>query len=64
MSRPQVVKRLWEYIKEHNLQDPMDKRSIICDDKLRAVFNRDRVDMFKMNKILSTHVKAREDIVG
>jgi hypothetical protein len=29
VSLPQVVKQLWVYIKEHNLQDPKDKRTII-----------------------------------
>ena len=64
MSRPQVVKRLWEYIKANNLQDPNDKRTIVCDDRLRRVFNRDAVSMFKMNQLLSVHVKGRNEIVS
>ena len=63
MSRPQVVKRLWEYIREKNLQDPTDKRRILCDDALAAVFKCKSMDMFKMNKLLSPHVKKREDMV-
>ena len=31
MSRPQVVKRIWEYVKENDLQDPSDRRIIVCD---------------------------------
>ena len=38
LSRPKVVKGLWVYIKEHNLQDPSDKRQILCDAALRRVF--------------------------
>ena len=34
-SRPQVVKLLWAYIKDHNLQNPQDKRQIECDEKLQ-----------------------------
>ncbi|OCH89876.1 SWIB-domain-containing protein [Obba rivulosa] len=56
LSRPQVVKRLWEYIKGHNLQNPANKREIMCDDSLRAVFNTDKIDMFKMNKVLGSHL--------
>merc|ERR1711964_652299 len=30
LSRPQVVKKIWEYIKARDLQDPADKRQIRC----------------------------------
>ncbi|KAL1956136.1 hypothetical protein VTO42DRAFT_7571 [Malbranchea cinnamomea] len=56
LSRPQTVKKVWEYIREHQLQDPTDKRHIICDDPMRAVFKQDRVHMFTMNKILSQNL--------
>lgn len=46
LSRPQTVKRLWEHIKEHNLQDPRDGRYILCDDAFRSVFNTDKLHMF------------------
>ncbi|KAH9050949.1 hypothetical protein EDB83DRAFT_2226539 [Lactarius deliciosus] len=52
LSRPQVVKRLWAYIKSNKLQNPSNGREILCDDALRAVFNTDKIDMFKMNKEL------------
>jgi len=45
MSRPQVVKKIWEYVKERNLQNPDDKRQIMCDEKLQAVFKQDSVHM-------------------
>ncbi|KAK3053107.1 hypothetical protein LTR09_005733 [Extremus antarcticus] len=53
MSRPQTVKHLWKYIKANELQDPSDKRTIVCDDAMRAVFKQDRVHMFTMNKLLN-----------
>jgi len=52
LSRPHAVKKIWEYIKLNNLQDPKDKRDILCDSHLKAVFKTDKVNMFKMNKIL------------
>ena len=52
----QVVKRLWSYIREHNLQDPNKKQNIICDESLRALFHVDRINMFQMNKALSKHI--------
>lgn len=47
---------MWKYIREKNLQDPGDKRNIICDDALRDIFNVDSVNMFQMNKALSKHI--------
>lgn len=52
LSRPQVVKRLWNYIKGNGLQNPEDKREILCDPGMKAIFNVDKIDMFKMNKFL------------
>lgn len=58
MPRGQVVKKLWEYIKEHNLQNPENKRNIKADDKLRPLFNgKDEVTMFEMTKLVSSHMK-------
>jgi upstream activation factor subunit UAF30 len=51
-----VVKKLWDYIKGHELQDPSDKRQILCDDKLQAVFKQDKINMFSMNKLLGSQL--------
>ncbi len=61
LSRPQTVKKLWDYIKAHSLQDPSDKRQIRCDSALRAVFKQDRVHMFTMNKILNQNLYAMDE---
>ncbi|KAG5930605.1 hypothetical protein E4U53_002198 [Claviceps sorghi] len=61
LSRPQVVKRLWEHIKANDLQDPSDKRQIRCDAKMLAVFKQARVDMFKMNKEIGNHLYPVEE---
>ncbi|RPA76241.1 SWIB-domain-containing protein [Ascobolus immersus RN42] len=56
LSRPETVKRIWAYVKENNLQDPADKRYIVCDSRLAPVFvGYDKIHMFKMNKVLSGH---------
>jgi upstream activation factor subunit UAF30 len=52
MSRPQVVKQLWAHIKSNEMQNPENKRQIVCDDAFRRLFNTDRIDMFQMNKVL------------
>lgn len=57
LSRPQVVKALWAYIKENNLKDPENGRNIICDDKLSELFDGEKsVNGFGMNKYLSKHL--------
>ncbi|KAF7982277.1 hypothetical protein HWV62_29531 [Athelia sp. TMB] len=64
LSRPQVVKQLWVYIKGHELQNPANKREILCDDALRDVFGCDKIDMFRMNKVLGACVFLLLLIVG
>ncbi|TKY46967.1 Upstream activation factor subunit spp27 [Spatholobus suberectus] len=56
LSRTEIVKQLWAYIRKNNLQDPSNKRKIICNDELRMVFETDCTDMFKMNKLLAKHI--------
>ncbi|XP_015878760.2 uncharacterized protein LOC107415020 [Ziziphus jujuba] len=62
LPRTEIVKQLWAYIRKNNLQDPSNKRKIICDDALRLVFETDCTDMFKMNKLLSKHIIALDPI--
>ncbi|XP_020582305.1 uncharacterized protein LOC110025946 [Phalaenopsis equestris] len=56
MARTEIVKKLWSYIRKYNLQDPNNKRKIICNDELRLLFETDSTDMFKMNKLLAKHI--------
>ncbi|XP_028764153.1 upstream activation factor subunit spp27-like isoform X1 [Neltuma alba] len=56
MARTEVVKQLWAYIREKNLQDANNRRNIICDEPLRALFGVDSINMFQMNKALSKHI--------
>jgi len=57
MSRGEVVKKLWEYIKKHDLQNPENKRNILADEKLKVVFGgKAEVTMFEMTKLVSAHL--------
>ena len=57
LSRGEVVKKIWEYIKAHNLQNPQNKRNIMADDKLRPIFGgKNEVTMFEMTKLVSAHL--------
>ncbi|OGH90163.1 MAG: hypothetical protein A2469_03955, partial [Candidatus Magasanikbacteria bacterium RIFOXYC2_FULL_40_16] len=53
LPRGQVMKKLWEYIKEKDLQNPKNKRNIIADEKLKVVFGgKGEVNMFEMAKLV------------
>ncbi|XP_071725050.1 upstream activation factor subunit UAF30-like [Rutidosis leptorrhynchoides] len=56
MARTEVVKQLWVHIREKNLQDPSNKKNILCDEQLRSLFDVDSIDMFQMNKALTKHI--------
>jgi len=57
LPRTEVVSKVWEYIKKHKLQNEANKREILADDKLAAVFGVPKVTMFEMNKHLAKHLK-------
>jgi len=59
MSRGQVVKKIWEYIKANGLQDPTNKRMINADALLLPLFDgKKQVSMFEMTKLVSGHMKS------
>jgi len=58
LPRTEAVSKIWEYIKKHNLQNAANKREIIADDKLQAVFGKPKATMFEMSKFLAQHLKA------
>jgi upstream activation factor subunit UAF30 len=56
LSRGEVMKKIWQYIKLKGLQNPKDKREILCDKVLEALLGVKRVNMFKMAGLLSKHI--------
>lgn len=56
--RTDITKKLWEYIKQHGLQDANNRRMINSDAKLKLIFqNKKQVSMFEMTKLVSNHLK-------
>jgi chromatin remodeling complex protein RSC6 len=57
LPRTEVVSKVWEYIKANNLQNPENKREIVADEKLQAIFGgKSKVSMFEMNKYFAQHL--------
>lgn len=58
LSRQEVLKKIWTYIKENKLQDPKNKRHIVPDEKLAKLFgSSEPIDMMQLAKILGPHLK-------
>ena len=60
LPRGEVVSKVWDYIKKHDLQNPENRREILADDTLEAVFGKKKVTMFEMNKYLAQHLTSPE----
>ena len=54
--RHEVIKQMWAYIKENNLQDPKNKQWAICDEKLEKVIGEKKFKCFGMAKYLKEHM--------
>ena len=58
LPRTEVTKKVWEYIKKLDLQDPQNRRMINADANLKAIFDgKEQVSMFEMTKLISNHLK-------
>jgi len=56
LPRTEVTRKLWEYIKEHKLQDPVNKRQINGDAAIAEVFGKPSVTMFEMTQLVGKHL--------
>jgi chromatin remodeling complex protein RSC6 len=56
LPRTEVTKRVWDYIRQHNLQDPHDKRTIRADHRLKAIIHQDSINMFKLTRCINGHL--------
>lgn len=57
IPRTEITKKIWIYIKKHDLQDAKNRRMINADEALLPVFGRKKqVSMFEMTKLISKHI--------
>ncbi len=58
VPRTEVTRKLWDYIRGHDLQDPANKTRIKADARLKEVFDgHDEVTMFEMTRLVFNHVR-------
>lgn len=56
VTRAEAVKRLWDYFKKHNLQNPENRREILADDKLKPLFGKAKITMFEVGRIVNENL--------
>lgn len=57
LTRGDVLKRVWDYIRAHQLQDSQDKRKIRPDDALAKVFgSKETIGMFALPGLIAKHL--------
>lgn len=57
LTRPQIVKKMWDYIKAKKCQDQKNRRMIVPDEKLSKVIGNKPVDMLKLAGHINKHIK-------
>lgn len=58
LTRAELTKRVWDYVKKHKLQDSQNRRMINADAKLKPIFGgKSQVSMFEMTKLINQHVR-------
>ena len=57
LCRTEIVSKIWDYIKKHNLQNPKNKRNIFADERLLPVFRKKEVSMFELAGLVTKHLK-------
>ena len=55
-ARSEIIKRLWAYFKEKNLQDPANKQWFTPDKFMQPVFGTEKIKAFGMAKYLKEHL--------
>merc|ERR1711909_207678 len=56
VSRPQVTKLLWAYLKDKKLQDPENKQWFTPDKTMAPIFGTEKIRCFSMAKYLKEHL--------
>jgi len=64
VSRADAVKKLWEYFKKNNLQNPQNKREILADEQLKPLFGKSKITMFEVGRIVNDNLEDESKTKG
>jgi hypothetical protein len=59
VTRTTATKLVWAYIKQNDLQDPDNKRNIICDTVLKELSDKPKISMFEVASVLNNNLFAK-----
>lgn len=62
-TRPKIIEALWQYIKTHKLQDPVDRDNIKCDQYLEQVFQCKRMRFMEIPQRLQSLLHQPDPLV-
>ncbi|KAI3456883.1 hypothetical protein Pfo_013546 [Paulownia fortunei] len=55
-SQLNCFRRVWSYVKENNLQDPINKNVVNCDQKLKSILlGKSKVDLTELPMLIKLH---------
>lgn len=58
IPRTQAMKKIWDYIKKHNRQNPRNRRNILADSKLQRISGKGEFSMFELAKFVNNHLSG------
>ena len=62
-SRSECTKKMWDYLKMNNLQDPYNRQYLMPDTKLAKIVGNERIRAFGMtNAVLSSHLLSQPTV--
>lgn len=64
MPRSEVLKTLVAYVRERELQDPMNKTMVLCDERLGDLLGVEKCTILQISKHITKHLKKPEDVGG
>lgn len=62
-TKPHIVMGLWNYCKNHKLQDAEDKRIIRCDTRLSQIFGFPQLHFSQLPELVSQHLSKPDPVV-
>lgn len=58
-----VITALWRYVRQNRLQSDDDPSNIVCDENLRAIFNKPNINIASLSDKLKMHLRRTEPLL-